>query len=50
MDYEWFDFHEECKKMKWENISKLMSRLTSEIECYDYFMALIETTDVSFFY
>lgn len=24
LDFTWFDFHEECKKMKYENISKLL--------------------------
>lgn len=24
LDYVWFDFHGECKKMKWENLSKLV--------------------------
>jgi hypothetical protein len=23
--YTWFDFHGECKKMKWENLSKLVA-------------------------
>ena len=25
IDYVWFDFHGECKKMKWENLSKLVA-------------------------
>ena len=24
LDYTWFDFHGECAKMKWENLSKLI--------------------------
>ena len=24
LSYVWFDFHGECKKMKWENLSKLV--------------------------
>ena len=47
MEYEWFDFHGECKGMKWENISRLIAKLLNELECYDYFMALIEATNVS---
>lgn len=27
IEYEWFDFHGECKKMKWENLSKLVSKV-----------------------
>lgn len=23
--YTWFDFHGECKNMKWENLSKLLT-------------------------
>ena len=25
IEYVWFDFHGECKKMKWENLSKLVA-------------------------
>ena len=25
VEYVWFDFHGECKKMKWENLSKLVA-------------------------
>ncbi len=45
--YEWFDFHSECKNMKWENMSKLIAALASEIECFDYFMALVENSSGS---
>ena len=44
--YEWFDFHDECKSMKWENISRLMAKLTEEMDNYDYFMALIDMETV----
>lgn len=46
VNYEWFDFHRECKSMKWENISKLLEKLTPDMENFDYFMALIDTSDV----
>jgi len=25
LNYTWFDFHGECKKMKWENLRKLLA-------------------------
>lgn len=28
--YTWFDFHGECKKMKWENLSKLIAIVKQE--------------------
>jgi len=31
LEYTWFDFHGECKKMKWENLSKLISIFAKEI-------------------
>jgi len=40
--YEWFDFHKECSKMRWENIGKLIKSISKEIENFDYFMALVE--------
>lgn len=33
----WFDFHAECKNMKYENISKLLDIVNASIENYDYF-------------
>lgn len=37
--YVWFDFHGECKKMKWENLSKLVDICKDEIDNFGYFMA-----------
>lgn len=37
--YEWFNFHEECKKMHWENISKLMAKIEKDINGFGYFIA-----------
>jgi len=39
LQYTWFDFHGECKKMKWENLSKLVSICKDELKNYGYFMA-----------
>lgn len=35
--YVWFDFHKECKKMHWENLSKLMAEIDDDITRYGYF-------------
>ena len=39
LEYTWFDFHGECKKMKWENLSKLVDICKDELTNYGYFMA-----------
>ena len=31
LHYTWFDFHKECKKMKWENLSKLIDICKEEL-------------------
>lgn len=33
----WFDFHHECRKMKWENLSKLLDKIDQEIKAYGCF-------------
>lgn len=33
----WFDFHGECKKMKWENLSRLVNMVTEQLEQYGRF-------------
>lgn len=38
----WFDFHAECKNMKYENISILLDKVSHELENYGYFY--IETS------
>jgi len=40
--YEWFDFHGECKKMKWENLSKLIAKIADQVDKQDYFMAKLD--------
>ena len=41
LNYTWFDFHGECKKMKWENLSKLVNIVKEELNKYDSFMAKV---------
>ncbi|MCQ2816523.1 MAG: hypothetical protein MJ252_04565 [archaeon] len=44
LDYVWFDFHSECKKMKYENLSKLLKEETvrNAMEHFDYTLMEIE--------
>lgn len=35
--YEWFDFHHECRKMKYENLSKLLAKIKTQIDSFGYF-------------
>jgi hypothetical protein len=37
--YIWFDFHHECRKMQWGNLSKLISKMSKELKDFKYFMA-----------
>lgn len=37
LNYTWFDFHGECKKMKWENLSKLIAIVEKELNDYGNF-------------
>ena len=36
VDFEWFDFHKECKGMKFENVSILLSTLMNQMESFDW--------------
>ena len=38
--YEWFDFHAECRKMKYENLSKLLARIKVPFDSFGYFNAI----------
>lgn len=40
--YTWFDFHHECKKMKYENIGHLVDEIKGKIETHDYFVAQVD--------
>jgi hypothetical protein len=42
VDCVWFDFHEECKKMQWNNLSKLIEIIKLDIEAFGYFSGTIE--------
>ncbi|KIW18364.1 hypothetical protein PV08_02652 [Exophiala spinifera] len=35
VDFEWFDFHAECRGMKFENVSKLVDKLQPNIEAFN---------------
>jgi hypothetical protein len=35
--YVWFDFHHECRKMKWENLSKLVNTVSDSVEQFALF-------------
>jgi phosphatidylinositol 4-phosphatase len=41
LNYTWFDFHGECKKMKWENLSKLVNIVKEDLGRYGNFMAKV---------
>jgi len=34
--FTWFDFHAECAKMQWHNLSKLISQIQKSIQDYKY--------------
>ena len=36
VDFEWFDFHEACRGMKFENVSLLMDRLGSKLDSFGH--------------
>lgn len=35
--YEYFDFHSECRKMRWDRLNILLLRLDAEIDAHDFF-------------
>lgn len=39
LKYTWFDFHGECKNMKWENLSKLVDVVKEDMGNYSHFVA-----------
>ena len=41
IDYVWFDFHAECKNMKWGNLSKLITICEKSIKDYGFFAAKV---------
>lgn len=42
LNYVWFDFHDECKKMQWHNLSKLLNLLQEYMEKHNYFQIVID--------
>ncbi|CAD8116127.1 unnamed protein product [Paramecium primaurelia] len=40
--YVWFDFHHECRNMKYENLSKLLNEIKEDIKKSGYFHAEID--------
>ncbi|ROT62709.1 phosphatidylinositol-3-phosphatase SAC1 [Penaeus vannamei] len=36
--YEYFDFHHECRKMRWDRLSILMDRLAPDLDSMGYFL------------
>lgn len=41
-NYTWFDFHHECRKMQWQNLSKLVDQIRDKKHDYGYFEANID--------
>jgi len=39
LTYEWFDFHHECKGLKFENLSKLLATLNEKLIGFGGFRA-----------
>jgi hypothetical protein len=39
IQYVWFDFHHECRNMKYENLSKLVSEIRDSMKSGSYFSA-----------
>jgi len=40
--YVWFDFHHECKKMRWENLSKLIDMVKEKVNNFGHFLAKLD--------
>mmetsp|Transcript_7875 Transcript_7875/g.15251 ORF Transcript_7875/g.15251 Transcript_7875/m.15251 type:complete len:462 (+) Transcript_7875:1320-2705(+) len=40
--YEWFDFHAECKGMKYDRLGKLLQSLQQPLEHYSYFTGALD--------
>ena len=44
--YVWFDFHQECRKMKYENLSKLMGMIREDIGKHSFFSGGVKKENV----
>ena len=40
--YVWFDFHHECRKMQWHNLSKLITEISKNMEDYKYSKVIVK--------
>ncbi len=40
--FNWFDFHKECSKMRWSNISLLMDQIKNDIDSHGAFKCSIK--------
>jgi len=45
LKYVWFDFHEECKKMKYENLSRLLTIIETDTSTMGMFEADIKKSN-----
>lgn len=45
--YESFDFHAECRRLRWDRLNMLLDRLTHELEQMGYFLLLEDGTLLS---
>lgn len=43
VQYTWFDFHGECKNMKWENLSRLLETVQAELTAFGHFSCVLQT-------
>ena len=39
--YEYFDFHKECKGMRWDRIQLLVDRLQDRLDAHGYVLSLL---------
>ena len=44
----WFDFHHECRKMKWENLSRLLNLMSDNFQLKEYLHLTITNNNVNF--
>jgi hypothetical protein len=40
--YVWFDFHHECRKMQWHNLSKLVTDISKNMDDYKYSKVIVK--------
>jgi hypothetical protein len=42
IQYVWFDFHHECRNMKYENLSKLVDQIKDNMKKFEYFYCKLD--------